>query len=216
MGLIRANTRHDLHIIRRIRNEFAHEMRIKGFSHKGVASRCKEFRSVPTPEPDPRLRFILASALLLSAIEGVLLALRRRKEAIDQPGDRKAAYIPEMMCFRVEQAARFQAGTLTGADAQRDLAKFIDRMFGGARDSRAYAVLIEATDEGFTATVPDLPGCITTGQTVEEADNGARAAIDEWVGDAESNGRQVPWPHLRTRTLVVDVPAWPERVGRDS
>jgi len=40
-----------------------------------------------------------------------------------------------------------------------------------------YAIVIEKAEENYSAYVPDLPGCIATGATVEEAEAEIREAI---------------------------------------
>lgn len=46
----------------------------------------------------------------------------------------------------------------------------------------------------WVAHVDELPGCEAHGDTVEEAIRGIQGAIDEWIEDALSNGREVPDP----------------------
>jgi len=41
----------------------------------------------------------------------------------------------------------------------------------------AYVVVYEQTDTGFSAYVPDLPGCVAAGETREETECLIRAAI---------------------------------------
>lgn len=41
-----------------------------------------------------------------------------------------------------------------------------------------YAVVIEKAESNYSAYVPDLPGCIATGATVEEAESQIREAIE--------------------------------------
>jgi antitoxin HicB len=64
-----------------------------------------------------------------------------------------------------------------------------------------YPVLIEplrAEDGGgFAALVPDLPGCMTDGETPEEALANVRDAIDAWIEEARALGRPVPPPSRR-------------------
>jgi predicted RNase H-like HicB family nuclease len=64
-----------------------------------------------------------------------------------------------------------------------------------------YPVLIEpltAEDGGgFLATVPDLPGCMTDGETPEEALANVRGAIAEWIEEAETLGWPIPAPSAR-------------------
>jgi predicted RNase H-like HicB family nuclease len=50
---------------------------------------------------------------------------------------------------------------------------------------------------GFLATVPDLPGCATDGETPEEALHAAQGAIAEWIEEARSLGREIPKPSRR-------------------
>lgn len=47
---------------------------------------------------------------------------------------------------------------------------------------------------GFLATVPDLPGCMSDGNTPEEAITNVQDAISCWIEAAEDVGRQVPAP----------------------
>ena len=41
-----------------------------------------------------------------------------------------------------------------------------------------YAVVIEKAENNYSAYVPDLPGCVATGATVEEAEQLIREAIE--------------------------------------
>jgi predicted RNase H-like HicB family nuclease len=43
--------------------------------------------------------------------------------------------------------------------------------------AREYAVVFERGENNWAAYVPDLPGCITTGKTLEEAESNIREAI---------------------------------------
>jgi predicted RNase H-like HicB family nuclease len=43
-----------------------------------------------------------------------------------------------------------------------------------------YAVVIEKADNNYSAYVPDLPGCIATGSTVEETEKLIRE-VTEWT-----------------------------------
>lgn len=47
---------------------------------------------------------------------------------------------------------------------------------------------------GFIATVPDLPGCRSDGDTPEEALSNAYDAIECWIEAAREMGRPVPRP----------------------
>ena len=50
---------------------------------------------------------------------------------------------------------------------------------------------------GFLATVPDLPGCMSDGETPEEALAHVRDAVEAWIEEARTLGRQVPAPKRR-------------------
>lgn len=45
---------------------------------------------------------------------------------------------------------------------------------------------------GYTVNVPSLPGCITEGDTVEEALTNAKEAIQLWIEDALEHGELIP------------------------
>jgi predicted RNase H-like HicB family nuclease len=64
-----------------------------------------------------------------------------------------------------------------------------------------YPVLIEPIRPedggGFLATVPDLPGCMSDGESAEDALLNIKAAITEWIEEAHALGRKVPAPTIR-------------------
>ena len=45
---------------------------------------------------------------------------------------------------------------------------------------------------GYTVTVPSLPGCVTWGETIEEAKKMAKEAILLYVEDMEANNEKIP------------------------
>jgi len=54
--------------------------------------------------------------------------------------------------------------------------------------------LSEADGGGFVATVPDLPGCMSDGDTPEEAVANVLDAIESWLEAANDAGRAIPVP----------------------
>ena len=64
--------------------------------------------------------------------------------------------------------------------------------------SSNYEIRVKAlpSDEGggFLAWVPDLPGCMSDGNTPAEAIENATRAIDEWIDEAVRLNRAVPAP----------------------
>jgi len=65
---------------------------------------------------------------------------------------------------------------------------------------RDYPVIIEPlSDEdggGFVATAPDLPGCLSDGETREEAARTIADAIAAWIDEAKKLGSAIPEPTL--------------------
>ncbi len=61
-----------------------------------------------------------------------------------------------------------------------------------------YPVLIEALAPedggGYLATVPDLPGCMSDGETRELAARNVGDAINAWIEEASTLGRPIPVP----------------------
>ena len=57
-----------------------------------------------------------------------------------------------------------------------------------------YAVVIEKADGNYSAYVPDLPGCVATGDTVAEVENEIREAIRFHIDGLQADGIAVPPP----------------------
>jgi predicted RNase H-like HicB family nuclease len=58
-----------------------------------------------------------------------------------------------------------------------------------------YLYIIEkATDGSYSAYVPDLPGCTTSGDTVDEVKRGIKDAVDSYVEELRADGHPVPEP----------------------
>ncbi|WP_241143880.1 type II toxin-antitoxin system HicB family antitoxin [Cognataquiflexum rubidum] len=53
-------------------------------------------------------------------------------------------------------------------------------------------ILNPEPEGGFTVIVPSLPGCVTYGETIEEAKNMAAEAISLYLEDLEANGEEIP------------------------
>ena len=48
------------------------------------------------------------------------------------------------------------------------------------------------TDWCFLAVVPELPGCMADGKTVQQALDNVEVVINEWVETAKELGREIP------------------------
>jgi predicted RNase H-like HicB family nuclease len=57
-----------------------------------------------------------------------------------------------------------------------------------------YAVVIERAESNFSAYVPDLPGCVTTGDTLEEVERNIREAIAFHLDGLRKDGLPIPVP----------------------
>jgi len=55
-----------------------------------------------------------------------------------------------------------------------------------------YRIVVEYTATGFSAYSPDLPGCVSTGSTREEAEANMREAIEFHLGGLRLEGYSVP------------------------
>ncbi|MFZ1106709.1 MAG: type II toxin-antitoxin system HicB family antitoxin [Hyphomicrobiaceae bacterium] len=57
-----------------------------------------------------------------------------------------------------------------------------------------YAVVIEKAGGNYSAYVPDLPGCVATGATVEAVEEEIRTAIRFHIEGLQADGLEVPQP----------------------
>ena len=57
-----------------------------------------------------------------------------------------------------------------------------------------YAVVIEKADGNYSAYVPDLPGCVATGDTVPAVEQEIRDAIRFHIDGLQADGLPVPQP----------------------
>lgn len=57
-----------------------------------------------------------------------------------------------------------------------------------------YAVVIEAAEGNYSAYVPDLPGCVAVGDTVEDIEQMIREAIEFHLEGMRLNGERIPEP----------------------
>ena len=57
-----------------------------------------------------------------------------------------------------------------------------------------YAIVIEKANGNYSAYVPDLPGCVATGATIQDVKREIRAAIQFHVEGLQADGLTVPQP----------------------
>ena len=57
-----------------------------------------------------------------------------------------------------------------------------------------YAIVVEKAENNYSAYVPDLPGCVATGHTVEETEREVREAIEFHIHGLIEDGLPIPQP----------------------
>ena len=68
-----------------------------------------------------------------------------------------------------------------------------------------YAIVIEKANGNYSAYVPDLPGCIATGDTESEVESLIREAIEFHVTGLREDGLPVPPPSSKVEYVDVAV-----------
>jgi predicted RNase H-like HicB family nuclease len=71
--------------------------------------------------------------------------------------------------------------------------------------SKRYAVVFEQAATNWAAYVPDMPGCVTTGATLEEAEQNIREAISGHIRTLQEFGEPVP----DARTIAKEIEITP-------
>ena len=70
-------------------------------------------------------------------------------------------------------------------------------------DERKYLVVIERAGGNLSAYVPDLPGCIATGNSREETVDRMREAIALHLHGLEEDGLDIPKPSSEAEYLAI-------------
>jgi predicted RNase H-like HicB family nuclease len=66
-----------------------------------------------------------------------------------------------------------------------------------------YAIVIEQAGANYSAYVPDLPGCVATGATLEEVEEQIREAIAFHLDGLRQDGLPVPPPSSHVEYVNV-------------
>ncbi|MGI8905050.1 MAG: type II toxin-antitoxin system HicB family antitoxin [Candidatus Sumerlaeaceae bacterium] len=66
-----------------------------------------------------------------------------------------------------------------------------------------YAVVIEKAGKNYSAYVPDLPGCVTAADTIEETEREIRSAIKMHLQGLREDGLPIPQPSSRVEYVNV-------------
>jgi predicted RNase H-like HicB family nuclease len=70
---------------------------------------------------------------------------------------------------------------------------------------KRYLIVIEQTNSGYSSYSPDLPGCVSTGKTPEEAGQNMRETIEFHVDGLRQEGYPVPEP--QAISSYIELPA---------
>jgi predicted RNase H-like HicB family nuclease len=71
--------------------------------------------------------------------------------------------------------------------------------------SQTYAVVIEEAEGNYSAYVPDLPGCVAVGDTVDECEASIQEAIEAHIRVMREEGLTVPNPKSVAREVNVQL-----------
>ncbi len=66
-----------------------------------------------------------------------------------------------------------------------------------------YAVVIEKAEGNYSAYVPDLPGCVATGNTIEEVESEIREAIAFHLDGMREDGLAIPAPTSKVEYIEL-------------
>jgi len=72
--------------------------------------------------------------------------------------------------------------------------------------TRRYAVMLERSDTGYSAYVPDVPGCVATGATREEVEREIRGALAFHLEGLAMSGLPVPESTSEASEIDVTLP----------
>jgi predicted RNase H-like HicB family nuclease len=72
-----------------------------------------------------------------------------------------------------------------------------------------YTIILHPDEEegGYTVTVPALPGCVTQGETLEEAIAMAKDAIRLYIESLIAEGQPVPEEREPLQAIIINVAA---------
>jgi len=71
---------------------------------------------------------------------------------------------------------------------------------------KEYLVVFEKTKTGYSAYVPDLPGCISTGKTKKDIERNIKEAIEFHIEGMILDGEKIPEPTLNYGFVKVKPP----------
>jgi len=66
-----------------------------------------------------------------------------------------------------------------------------------------YAIILEPCGSNWSAHVPDLPGCVATGPSIDETKARLREAIEMHLAGLREDGLPIPRPFITVDSIEV-------------
>jgi predicted RNase H-like HicB family nuclease len=66
-----------------------------------------------------------------------------------------------------------------------------------------YAIVIEKAESNYSAYVPDLPGCVATGESIKQVEAEIREAIEFHIEGLREDGSLVPSPSSQVEYIEI-------------
>ena len=66
-----------------------------------------------------------------------------------------------------------------------------------------YAIVIEKSESNYSAYVPDLPGCIATGASIQQVETEIREAIEFHIDGLREDGSLIPLPSSQVEYIEI-------------
>jgi len=70
---------------------------------------------------------------------------------------------------------------------------------------KEYTVIYEWAGNNYSAYVPDLPGCIACGDTLEETQQLVKEAIELYIEALREDGKPVPEPSTKAGPIAISI-----------
>ena len=68
---------------------------------------------------------------------------------------------------------------------------------------KEYYVIFEWAGNNYSAYVPDLPGCISTGKTLEETEENIKEAIELYIDTLKEDNQPIPEPSIKAKAISI-------------
>jgi predicted RNase H-like HicB family nuclease len=66
-----------------------------------------------------------------------------------------------------------------------------------------YAIVIEKAESNYSAYVPDLPGCVATGASIQQVEAEIREAIEFHIEGLREDGSLIPAPSSQVEYIEI-------------